>query len=340
MAQYRVATQQGMLKAAMKLIDHPDNPVPEGGTCGMVQSTDGVLLRYAHWPSTGGKRRGTVTLLQGRAEFIEKYFEVVEDLRKRGFAVIAFDWRGQGGSDRLLRDRRRGFVRSIRQYQEDLRTVLKTISLAEYPGPHFALAHSTGAAVLLAEAPRLRTVIDRAVLCSPLVGILDLGWRERWAFRLTRMMSLYGLGSRYIPGGTSEIFGKFENNRQSSDERRFQRANFVLRLAPELGLGSLTAGWLHALGQAMLSFRRRDFGPSIALPCLVIGAGKDRIVSTRATEELVSRMKSAGYLEIAGAEHELLMERDIYRDQVFTAFDAFIPGGAEAPGFQDESVVA
>ena len=47
--------------------------------------------------------RGTVVLLTGRGEFIEKYAtEVVGELLERGFAVVALDWRGQGLSDRPL----------------------------------------------------------------------------------------------------------------------------------------------------------------------------------------------------------------------------------------------
>ena len=49
-------------------------------------------------------------LFQGRAEFIEKYFETVRELRARGFAVATIDWRGQGGSERALADPRKGHV--------------------------------------------------------------------------------------------------------------------------------------------------------------------------------------------------------------------------------------
>ncbi len=86
------------------LVDISDNPVPVGAVTGRCLTQDGIALRYAYWHATGLPLKGTVTILQGRAEFIEKYFETIQDLRARGHAVVAFDWRGQGGSDRLLRN--------------------------------------------------------------------------------------------------------------------------------------------------------------------------------------------------------------------------------------------
>jgi hypothetical protein len=60
-------------------------------------------------------------LLPGRAEFIEKYFEVVRELKNRGFAVVTFDWRWQGLSGRVLADRQKGYVENFRQYDTDRR---------------------------------------------------------------------------------------------------------------------------------------------------------------------------------------------------------------------------
>ncbi|GGB32314.1 lysophospholipase [Roseibium aquae] len=345
----------------MTLSDIPENPVPRGAKAGFVVTRDGVQLRYAHWPALGSRRLGTVTILQGRAEFIEKYFEVVTDLRDRGFAVVAFDWRGQGGSDRLLGNRFKGHVRSFAQYREDLRTVLKQVSLAEYPGPHFALAHSMGGAILLSDSARLRTMLDRAVLCAPMIALPRGQWLpdifgglrrlvnsatfgfykvppdirrfgatsrflNKVVFPFVRVLGFLGLGRFFLPGGTGEILLDFETNRQTSDRSRFERFNAVLKATPERGIGAPTIGWLSAAIKTMRKFSLRETGPGIKLPCLVIAAGRDRIVSTPAIEEFVSRVKVAGYIEIAGGEHELLMEADVYRDQFFAAFDAFIPG--------------
>ncbi len=57
------------------------------------------------------------------------------DLSERGFAVVTFDWRGQGGSHRLLKDRQRGYVRSFDDYSDDLDLILNQIALPDCPHP-------------------------------------------------------------------------------------------------------------------------------------------------------------------------------------------------------------
>src|ERR1700754_3654934 len=103
----------------MTLVSIPANPVPEDVVSGMLKTRDGADLRYARSAPPPG-RKGTVCLFQGRAEFIEKYFETVRDLRQRGFAVATLDWRGQGMSQRALRNPRKGYVRNFNENQIDL----------------------------------------------------------------------------------------------------------------------------------------------------------------------------------------------------------------------------
>src|SRR5205085_2153687 len=99
----------------MTLISTPANPVPEGAVTGVLKTPDGVALRFARWSPPEG-RKGTLLVLPGRTEFIEKYFEVVAELRARGFAVAMVDWRGQGLSERALKDPHRGHVASFAEY--------------------------------------------------------------------------------------------------------------------------------------------------------------------------------------------------------------------------------
>ncbi len=83
----------------MELVSLAKNPVPSGGTVGIVSTaTTEPSCAMRAGRRRAMPRRGTVCLFGGRAEFIEKYFEVIADLRRRGFAVATMDWRGQGGS--------------------------------------------------------------------------------------------------------------------------------------------------------------------------------------------------------------------------------------------------
>ena len=82
--------------------------------------------RFAAAPDVAA--RGTCVLLNGQTEFIEKYFEVIDELRGRGFAVATMDWRGQGDSTRATKDSRKSFVGDFSEYDQDLLKESKTVS--------------------------------------------------------------------------------------------------------------------------------------------------------------------------------------------------------------------
>jgi lysophospholipase len=108
----------------------------------------GATLRAARFPAAPDvAARGVCVLLNGQTEFIEKYFEIIDELRGRGFAVATMDWRGQGGSGRMTEDSRKSFVGDFSEYDDDLDTLLNWI-VTPMLGPGekpFALAHSMGA---------------------------------------------------------------------------------------------------------------------------------------------------------------------------------------------------
>jgi lysophospholipase len=50
------------------------------------------------------------------------------------------------------------------------------------------------------------------------------------------------------------------------------------------------------------------------------------VTDTRATERFASRLRAGRLIVVDGAEHEIMMERDIFRDRFWAAFDSFVPG--------------
>ncbi len=312
----------------MQLVSLAKNPVPSGGTVGSFKGYDGTELRFARWDATRMPRRGTVCLFGGRAEFIEKYFEVIADLRRRGFAVATMDWRGQGGSQRMLPNPRKGYVRGFWEYDRDLTRFMKDIVLPDCPPPFVGLGHSMGGAILLRNATMPGLWFERIILSAPMIAINEscLGTTRSRALAYADVVSLFGLSTAYVVGGSDDLYSdqRFEGNSLTSDHERWQRTKAVLDLAPALGLGSPTVGWLRAALRSCRMLNAPDFPSRINVPLLMFAAGNDSVVSTRAIEDFAVRAKVSSCILMPGSQHEILQENDAVRTRFWAAFDAYL----------------
>ncbi len=311
----------------MKLISIPANPAPDNYVAGTIKTPDGVNLRYARWQPPAG-RKGTVCIFQGRSEWIEKYFETVRDLRARGFAVASLDWRGQGLSDRMLSDRRKGYVRDFADYDTDLETFMREIVLPDCPPPIFGLGHSTGATILIRAAHKGRRWFDRMVLTSPLIRLGGVDYTMGAGPIIVRAMRLAGFGSMYVPKSDTSIVESrpFLGNILTSDPVRYARNAAVLEAEPALALGAPTVAWVDSAYRAMAQLQERSYPAYIRQPILIVAGGSDQVVSTLAIEDFATMLRAGSHLVIVGAQHEILMEQDRFRSQFWAAFDAFVPG--------------
>jgi lysophospholipase len=312
----------------MELFATEHNPIPRGAIVGGIKTPDGVQLRYARWRPTGRNAQGTVCLFQGRAESIEKYFETVGDLRRRGFAVATLDWRGQGGSERLLRSPRKGHVDSFAAYDRDLEAFMQQVALPDCPPPHYALAHSTGGLICLRGIHSGRVRFTRLVLSAPLLGLPPGTLSQANAYRVTAVMTAIGLGELQVQEKYAMPIERmpFEGNDLTGDRTRYERNVEIVRSAPSIAIGPPTYAWLFAACRAMADASEPEFGPSIKVPILMIAAALDRVVSVKAIEQLAGELRAGAHLVISGAQHEILQERDFIREQFWAAFDAFVPG--------------
>ena len=311
----------------MTLVSIPANPVPDNYVTGTLKTPDGVSLRFARWQPPAG-RRGTVCIFQGRAEWIEKYFETVRDLRARGFAVATLDWRGQGLSERVLSDHRKGYVRDFSEYDTDLETFMREVVLPDCPPPIFALGHSTGATVLIRAAHRGHRWFDRMVLIAPLIALGGVDYSMGTGAVIVRALRMAGFGSMYVPKSETSVVDArpFLGNILTSDPVRYARNAAILEAEPMLALGGPTVAWTDAAFRAMRSLRERSYPARIRQPILIVQGGLDGVVSNAAIEDFASLLRAGSHLVIVGALHELLMEQDRFRTQFWAAFDAFVPG--------------
>lgn len=295
-------------------------------TFGFLQAYDGIRLRYGCWPCQGQSNAGTVAVLGGRAEFMEKYMETIGELNARGFHTFSFDWRGQGLSDRMLRDRTRGYVRTFEDYVADLKLFLDEVVRPNSSGPLILMAHSMGATIVLQYLHRFPVGIHKAVLLSPMISFRTSPIPYAVAKGYCLVLAKLGMAHCNIPSQRrNQTFQEsFAGNRLTQDAARFHSVRLALKDNPRLLVAGVTYGWLAASFKAIDAIRRSGFAQHIQTPLLVVTAGEDRVVSNAATERYVAQLPGSHAVCIEGAYHEILQEKDGVRAQFWQAFDRFI----------------
>lgn len=315
----------------MELFALARNPVPSGAVAGTFPGHDGKPLRYARFEATRGPRRGTVCLVTGFTEFIEKYFEMIADLRRRGFAVAVMDWRGQGGSYRLVTADQRGHIGSFSEYENDLAAFMREVVLPDCPPPYNAFGHSMGGHVLLRCASRPGCWFERLILSSPMIALTrdQLGFPKPFVRFVAEAACLIGLKSQPVPGVQDwrESSVDFASNKLTSDRERYSRSRALVEAAPQLTVGVPTLGWLRAAMRSMAQVSEPSFARNISVPALFFIAGKDTIVQPSAIEDFSARMKSGTHVILANAKHEICQEEDGIRGRFWAAFDAYMDIG-------------
>jgi lysophospholipase len=301
-------------------------PALEAFEPSFFDTKDGVRLRAAVWNAAEGyPLRGVCLVLQGQTEFLEKYCEVIDELRIRGFTVAAFDWRGQGGSARALADTRIAHIEGFSQYDEDLRAFLDTVVKPLTDQPVLALAHSMGAHILLRALHDNPPAVAAAVLTAPMLRVSTRGQPEWLVPIITKLMMLFGKKNDYVLGmdARDPLNMTFKDQLVTSDRIRFDRTQNIIAANPGIRLSGPSWSWLAAALASMARVVAPGFAEAIRTPILLFGAGKDRIVHTSACRDFAKHLPNGTYVEFEVAEHEILMENDIVRTKFWKAFDEF-----------------
>ena len=294
-----------------------------------------VRLRAASWPADEtfirlGGRRGTVLLLNGRTEFIEKYLEPVAELRARGFAVWTLDWRGQGAS-RVAGTTGAQHVPDFAHYLGDLDLLLDRLVLPSgQRRPLVLLAHSMGGHIgahVLARRPEL---FARGILLAPMLGLLRRGRRPPFfAGLLVGLACLVPGNARRFGPGTPRAFDParpFDGNRLTQCPDRYAADMALVRARPELAVGGVSWGWVRAALRSNRALRQPAVVARITMPVLVALAGADTVVDNRAARRFAISLPRGRVVEVAGARHELLREHDGARQALWAAVDQVLSG--------------
>ena len=291
---------------------------PPGGQAYWLRASDGVRIRAGIW--TGGPR-GTVFLLPGRTEYIEKYGRAAVDLGQRGYTTLTLDWRGQGLADRPLADKMAGHVGDFSEYQLDLDAVLKLAHDQNLPRPYFMLAHSMGGCIALRALMR-NLPFHAAAFTAPMWGISMAGWMRPMAIVIATTASWLRQHHRYAPGTTAKSYvleAAFKGNVLTSDADMYGYMRHQAGVHPDLILGGPSMGWLHA---ALVECHALAVLPSPPAPTLCALGTAEKVVDTAPVHLRMQRWQNSRIDLYPGAEHEIMMETPDMRARLFDSVAA------------------
>ena len=294
---------------------------PPGAVCVWAQA-GAVRIRLAWW--TGGTK-GTVLLLPGRTECVEKYGRAAGDLVARGYSVATIDWRGQGLADRALPDRMAGHVGDFSEYQQDLDVMLEEVRRAGLPEPYFLMAHSMGGCIGLRALMR-GLPIRAAVFSAPMWGISMAAWLRPVATVVAALSVPLRYAHRYAPttGGDAYLLtAPFQGNVLTTDREMWDYMVCQLREVPDLALAGPSIAWLRA---ALKECAGLAALPAPRVPAICAIGTAEKVVDV-APVHLRMAAWANGQLDLyPGAEHEIMMEgpavRKRFFDRAASLFDA------------------
>ncbi|MBL9049264.1 MAG: alpha/beta hydrolase [Tabrizicola sp.] len=285
---------------------------PDGAQCVWLQA-GAARIRVAWWKAG---QKGTVLLLPGRTECIEKYGRAAGDLVARGFSVITIDWRGQGLADRALADRMMGHVVRFDEYQEDLDAMLAEAERAGLPKPYYMVAHSMGGCIGLRALMR-GLPVKAAVFSAPMWGINMAAWLRPVAMVVSSLARPFGFAHRYAPTTSGEAYllqVPFEGNVLTTDRDMWDYMRQQVLKVPDLALGGPSIGWLKA---ALRECAELAAKPPPKVPA-ICGLGTAEKVVDVPPIHLRMAGWSNGQLDLyPGAEHEIMMEGPAVRKRFF-----------------------
>ncbi|MFZ1469256.1 MAG: alpha/beta hydrolase [Paracoccaceae bacterium] len=288
-----------------------------------LRTADGVRIRAGIW---AGGAKGTVILLPGRTEYIEKYGRAAGDLAARGWSTLTVDWRGQGLADRALADPMAGHVGHFDEYQRDLDAVMACARDQDLPQPYMLLSHSMGGCIALRALHRPELAFGAAVFSAPMWGILMTPWMRPVASILSTLALPFGQAHRFTPGTSSKSYVTevpFAGNVLTTNREMWGYMQAQIATHPQLSLAGPSLGWLHAAMAECAALAAMP-APDVSAICAL--GTLEKVV-----DPVPVHLRMAGWAKgqldlYPGAEHEVLMEgpsvRARFFDRASALFDA------------------
>ena len=265
-----------------------------------------------------------VVFSQGRNESTLKYKEFVFDLYNQGYDIFLIDHRGQGFSSRLGGDEHRGHVQKFTHYTSDLMVFIDSLQLDKHYQFRYLLGHSMGGAINALYLEENQHPFQAAAFFSPMFSIniapLPNFIAKTISYTAHLVCSLLSDLACYAPGVGAYSKSNFEGNKLTSSYKRYTSAFNTFETEPQTQLGGPTMHWIN---ESLYAGEKAIKNASlITIPFIILQAGADSIVNEAEQQTFIEKNQHCTknkLVHVAGAKHEILLEKDKYRVPALTA---------------------
>ena len=295
---------------------------PKGIESYFIKMDDGIKIRICQWRGSSKDSKGTILIQQGHNEFIEKYFETIQEFLDRNYSVITFDWRGQGMSGHQIKDIHKAFLKDFKRHDEDLSYILNKIIDKYFKKPLIGIGHSMGGCIMLSAFHDYPEKFYYGILSAPMLGFKN----EKFLRTASSLMNIFRKDTDYLIGSKPNM-GKetsFEENDLTTDKVRYKRIIDMVRIKPDVRLWGVTNSFAKAVDKRFRMIRERGWAETINLKILIINNINDKVVDSKKIDQMVSRLPKAETLYFNSTKHEIFMEKDNFRKILWSSIDQFL----------------
>lgn len=270
-------------------------------------------------PST---QKGCLVIFPGRGEIPHKYAEFIYSISSLGLRILVIFGRGQGESERLLKDRQKCHLVHFKDLREDASFILKKLEVRKF----FLLSFSMGALLALDYIFHEHNKPDKAVLIAPYIWpYFKLPSPLLTAF-IWFMGSVPLLKESYTPHGSEYKKVPFEQNYHSHCIERYEAYHAHYAQYPQETIGGPTYAFVKAATKTQLNLLHGNF--DFTIPTRVFLCGDDKVVCTKSAKAFFMRHLNDSCPPIISTEehvfHDVINESDNYRTPILSQALAFL----------------
>jgi alpha-beta hydrolase superfamily lysophospholipase len=267
---------------------------------GTFKGQGGLELYYQRWRPESTPR-AVLAVVHGFGEHSGRYGNLVNWFVPRGYAVYAFDMRSHGRSPG-----KRGYIESYAEIRGDVRAFLDLVHGQEPGAVVFLLGHSQGGLTVLNyvlhdPSGLAGVVASGPLLCPPGISPVLL--------QLSRLLSHVAPGLAMETGLDATTLSRDKAVVDAYVNDPLVHGKATPRLATEL---TATIDWTQAHASEM------------ALPCLIVHGGADRLCAPQASREFFDKITFADKErhEYEGYYHEVY--NDVGKEKILADVEAWL----------------